>query len=248
MKKIIYLLPLIFAGTIAGSGCNDSNANSPIQTVSVPADQPAIPDSVYATAPFLMSGAFALDTAESRVGWQASYIAGGGHAGRISPISGQVVLSDAGTIQAGDFVINMLSIKNVDIPDLKSRKDLEEHLKSDDFFSAARFPQAYFKIGSVKPAAQEGMYVIEGPLTIKGVTHPVSFNTKVHREGNMVETMGELVIDRTKWRINHEAGSVFNGFKDAVISGRVKISLNLVFWQGKPGQRKNKTGKKGDGC
>ena len=58
--------------------------------------------------------------------------------------------------------------------------DLDEHLRSADFFDAAKFPAATFKSTKVE-AAGEGKLKVTGDLTIKGVTRPVVLNVTLNK-------------------------------------------------------------------
>ena len=51
-------------------------------------------------------------------------------------------------------------------------KAFDDHLRSDDFFDAAKYPQATFKSTAVESAG-EGKLKITGDLTIKDITKPV---------------------------------------------------------------------------
>ena len=49
----------------------------------------------------------------------------------------------------------------------------DDHLKSADFFDAAKFPTLTFKSTKIEKGASEGHYKVSGDLTIRGVTKPV---------------------------------------------------------------------------
>ena len=53
---------------------------------------------------------------------------------------------------------------------------LDEHLKSPDFFDAAKFPTAHFESTSVVASGMNA--TINGNLTLKGVTQPVTLQAK----------------------------------------------------------------------
>ena len=59
---------------------------------------------------------------------------------------------------------------------------LDEHLKSPDFFDAAKFPTATFKSTKVE-AAGTGKLKVSGDLTIHGVTKPVVLDVTINRIG-----------------------------------------------------------------
>ena len=74
----------------------------------------------------------------------------------------------------GEFQIDMNSIVVLDIPsDESSNAKLVRHLKSNDFFNAKNHPFATFKINSSEPNGSKTL--VKGDLTIKDITHAVSF-------------------------------------------------------------------------
>ncbi|MDX2195968.1 MAG: YceI family protein [Cytophagales bacterium] len=56
-----------------------------------------------------------------------------------------------------------------------NQSDRDAHLKKDDMFDAAKFPNITFKSTSFKKVADK-KYVIEGNITIKGVTKPAKLD------------------------------------------------------------------------
>jgi polyisoprenoid-binding protein YceI len=58
----------------------------------------------------------------------------------------------------------------------------DEHLRSADFFDAAKFPDITFKSTSVK-AAGKGKLKVSGDLTIKGITKPVVLDVTINKIG-----------------------------------------------------------------
>ena len=60
---------------------------------------------------------------------------------------------------------------------------LDEHLKSADFFDAAKFPEITFKSTKVEKSGAEQLKVT-GDLTVHGVTKPVTLAVKVNKIGD----------------------------------------------------------------
>ena len=58
----------------------------------------------------------------------------------------------------------------------------DEHLRSDDFFDAAKYPDATFRSTKVE-AAGEGRLKVTGDLTIKDRTHPVVLDVVLNKAG-----------------------------------------------------------------
>jgi polyisoprenoid-binding protein YceI len=61
-------------------------------------------------------------------------------------------------------------------------QSFDEHLLSDDFFDAAKFPNITFKSTSVKSAGKDKLTVV-GDLTIKGITKPVTLTVTINKLG-----------------------------------------------------------------
>ncbi|MBX2913979.1 MAG: YceI family protein [Cyclobacteriaceae bacterium] len=176
-----------------------------------------------------------LNQKESKLMWMGKPIVGSGHEGTIQFISGSIVTSSSGQITKGELVVDMNTIKNTDMKPDDGGKDLEEHLKNDDFFSVAKFPRANFSILKVVPNATNkttGQIKITGLLTIKGITNQVEFTATTVNGKENISVKGDLVIDRTKWDINYQSKSIFKSLKDGIISDEIKISVDLKFFKG----------------
>ena len=78
------------------------------------------------------------------------------------------------TDRFGEFTIDMTSITCTDIDNPQSNKKFIDHLKSDDFLELI-----YFR-GAVKKKVLKSMkkLKIDASLTIKNITHPISFIVK----------------------------------------------------------------------
>ena len=60
--------------------------------------------------------------------------------------------------------------------------DFDDHLRSDDFFDAEKYPNITFKSTSVK-AAGEGKLMVVGDLTIKGISKQVTLDVTINKVG-----------------------------------------------------------------
>jgi len=132
----------------------------------------------------------------------------------------------------GEFVMDMHTLENVDIEDEQSARDLVNHLKSDDFFSVKKFAEASFAIVKVAPTfryPQQNEYEVTGLLTIRGITHPISFPAIIKNENGVINADAKITIDRTRWGVNYQSKSIFASLKDGIIADEVIIILRLVF-------------------
>jgi polyisoprenoid-binding protein YceI len=173
-----------------------------------------------------------LSTSESKLQLMGKPLVGGGHEGTIKFISGSITTSASGLITQGEFVLDMNTIKNVDIKPESSAKDLEDHLKSEDFFAVAKYPRANFSILKVIPEStvtDPQQVRVTGLLTIKGITNQIVFPAAINRNKESVSIKAELTIDRTKWDITYNSKTFFSTMKDGLISDEIKILLDLSF-------------------
>ncbi len=180
---------------------------------------------------FSASHAFAkelsIDPAQSTIKWTGKKVTGQHH-GVINLKSGSVDV-DKNALKGGQFEVDMTSIKNEDITDAENNAKLTGHLKSDDFFGVNKFSTATFKITSVKPlkGQKDATHEITGDLTIKGVTHPVTFPAVVDIKGDKASAKGKVTIDRTKYGIKYGSGQFFENLGDKMINDTFELDLDL---------------------
>jgi len=86
--------------------------------------------------------------------------------------------------------------------------ELDEHLKKPEFFDAAKFPTAHFESTSVVASGMNA--TINGNLTLKGVTKPVTLKAKFIGAGkgpmNSADTVGfeaTTTISRSAFGISY---------------------------------------------
>jgi len=134
---------------------------------------------VFATKTKIEKTAFEVDTKASNVTWNAKKVTGE-HTGNVSLGSGKVWVENNAVVGA-NVIMNMNTISCTDVTDAEWNKKLVGHLKSDDFFSVEKFPNAGFEITSLKKGSN-GEYTVNGKLSIKGITNEISFPAKTLKQ------------------------------------------------------------------
>lgn len=172
-------------------------------------------------------GTYAINAKASSLYWQAFKV-GGGHSGGISLERGEFIVQN-GQPQSGSFIIDMTSISNSDIENEGLRKNLVNHLKSDDFFSVEDYPTARFDITRILPYEGKGDYnfTIEGDLSLKNVTQPVTVLAKIQQNGEKLSAYGRAEVDRTKFGITIRSGSFFENLGDQLIKDIFVLEMEL---------------------
>ena len=177
MRTTHLLLPL--AAAIALAACNQqAPAPEPAATPATPAaEAPAAPADDTAAAPIAgVSGTYVIDPNHTDVIAQWSHFGFSHPIAHFSGVEGQIVY-DADNVPASSVEVTIpLSGLNSHVG------EFDDHLRSADFFDAARFPNATFKSTAVESAGGNKLKVT-GDLTIKDNTHPVVLDVTINKFG-----------------------------------------------------------------
>jgi polyisoprenoid-binding protein YceI len=166
--------------------------------------------------------------AESRLMWTGARVASE-HTGALSIKSGTIEMNGR-DLGASDITVDMTSIMCTDITNPGSNAKLVGHLKSADFFDVENHPVATFRTTSVEglPAnSGQPNYRVTGDLTIKGITHPNTFDVLVRTNGEVVSAAANLEFDRSKYDVRYGSGSFFDGLGDRMIKDMVQLTFDL---------------------
>lgn len=167
-----------------------------------------------------------VDGKRSTIVWVGEKVTGS-HTGNLNILKGEISL-EGNMISAAKIIMDMRSITCTDLEDPEYNAKLIGHLKSSDFFSVEEHATAEFNLNKFTPEkGEEGMYTVKGTLTIKGISHPISFPAKVDiKEGALMAT-ADLSFDRSLYDIRYGSGSFFEGLGDNLIYDDVKVSFDL---------------------
>jgi polyisoprenoid-binding protein YceI len=175
---------------------------------------------IEAPATTIPAGTYKDDGVHSAAGFAVKHMVVSTFRGRFEDFSADLVVDESGrAILNGTVKADTIVVKD---------ENLAAHLKSPEFFDTERHPEIRFESLEVK---RDGDAIaVEGNLTIKDHTHPVTGtgtitgpaediggNTKL---GLQLET----VVDRTKFGLNWNAPLPKGGF---ALSNEVKLSVEL---------------------
>lgn len=168
---------------------------------------------------------YAVDQKESVITYRGSMLLAskGSHSGYVYLSKGELMVND-GKLAGGTVEVNMNTIADIDHG---SENELVRHLKSPDFFDVAKFPYAAFVITKVVPATDE-MINVTGNLTIKGITHAVTFPARMEVKDGIIYADGKLTIDRTQWNIRYNSGKFFYNLAGEIISDDIEFTMKIV--------------------
>lgn len=199
----IKLLTLIFSAAVitltACTGSSDKATTTTEQEVSAETGKEYVADSNNSVITW---------TATHKGGFAPRYGTLKLDSGGISVENG-VVTGGSFTIDVNSLVVDTTSVTEKD----KKAIDLQNHLKSPDFFDAAKYSTVKFVITNVAPydsanvkSLTEGATnLVSGNLTIKDSTINVTFPAKIIVNNSDVDIDAKFSVDRTSWGLRYGA-------------------------------------------
>lgn len=167
---------------------------------------------------------YLIDTKESVVTWKGAMLIGSNsHTGYVYISKGELMIEN-GQLMGGTAEVDMNTIE-----DEKHSSDngLINHLKDPDFFDVKKFPISTIVLTKVAQIDGNNKKVT-GNLTIKGITHPVTFPAKIEVKDGILKMNSRLVIDRTKWGIRYKSGKFYDLLADQTMSDFIEFHIKIV--------------------
>ncbi|KID30074.1 YceI family protein [Prauserella rugosa] len=101
----------------------------------------------------------------------------------------------------------------------------DAHVKGEEFLDVEKFPTLEFRSTGVRPEGDG--YVIDGELTLHGVTKPVSLNAELGGFGDGMSEGSKVIGVEASTEINRSDFEVATQFPTAVVADKVKIVLDI---------------------
>ncbi|GAB4014873.1 YceI family protein [Spirosoma sp. KCTC 42546] len=177
---------------------------------------------------------WAVDKAHSKVGFSVTHL-------MLSEVDGNFKTFDAKITSSKPDLSDAVIELTADVNSINTENDRRDtHLKSPDFFDAAKFPTLTFKSTSFKKADGK-KYNVTGDLTMHGVTKPVTFVAVLTGPVTMENPRGKqekagLKISGTLKRSDFGVGSS----STAVVSEEVEIKAMGEFVKQDPAMAEKK--------
>ena len=166
----------------------------------------------------LFSQEYGIDLEKSTIKWTGKEITTSSHYGTLKFIDGEIKFQPEAV--TGKVVVDMESLSVDDLTG-GSKARLEGHLRSDDFFSVSSHKSSTIEVTSSKKNGND--FDVDGVLTIKGISHPISFVLSVD---NKVAT-SKLTFDRSKYDVRFRSGTFFENLGDKLILDDIELEVEL---------------------
>jgi len=170
----------------------------------------------------LTPGTWTVDPSHSEVGFVVRHLMVSKVKGRFGGVTG--------TITVAENVLDSVVEASADVATIDTRdENRDAHLRSADFFEAETYPAITFRSTGIREKGDD--YLLDGELTIKGVTKPVEFYLEYNGAATNPMTSGqtagfsaEAEINRKdfglEWNVALESGGV-------LVADKVKLHLEI---------------------
>jgi polyisoprenoid-binding protein YceI len=139
--------------------------------------------SLFAALPLAVAAApqsYSIDPIHTHVGFTVDHLGLSLIHGRFNRSSGKFTVDRAAKSGSVDLVVETASVDTNDSDKGARPRSRDEHLRSVDFFNAAEFPRMVYKSSKVVFAG-DNPAIVEGTLTLLGVTKPVTLKIERFR-------------------------------------------------------------------
>lgn len=171
--------------------------------------------------PGYIAGTWDIDTSHSDVSFTVRHMMVSKVRGRFGSFSGEIVTGENLTDSSVTATIDARSIDT-------NNEQRDEHIRSADFFDVANHPQWTFR--STRVRADGENLAVDGELTIKGVTRPVTLAVEVNGfgpdawGGTRAGFSATTTIDRNDFGVDIKMPLDGGG---VVVSDKVQIALEI---------------------
>jgi polyisoprenoid-binding protein YceI len=173
----------------------------------------------------VMATEYKVDASNSEVKWNGKKVTGE-HYGTVDLKSGTLKVED-NMVKSGTIVMEMTSITVEDLTNESMNQKLTGHLKSDDFFSVDKHPESTLELKEVL-LKTGNEYTFTGDLTIKDITHPVTFDGTMDVKNGKLTAKGKVEVDRTLYDIKFRSGRFFSNLGDNLIYDTFTLDFDIV--------------------
>lgn len=162
--------------------------------------------------PGYVQGTWDIDSVHSEVEFTVRHMGVGKSRGRFGSFSGEIVTGETPEQSSVTATIDVTAIDT-------GNADRDAHLRAADFLDTDQYPTATFRSTGVRQDDED--YVIDGELTLRGVTRPVALDTELggFSEDGLMGLSAKTTVNRTDFGIGPAGG--------AMVGEKVTITLEI---------------------
>jgi len=173
--------------------------------------------------PGYVAGTWSIDPVHSEVSFTVRHM-------MVSKVRGRFDKFE-GTITTAPDPLQSSVTATVDLGSVNTGNDTRDnHIRSEDFFHAEKHPTMTFHSTGVRQDG--GEFLLDGDLTLRGVTRPVTFRLEVNGfgpdpyGGTRAGFSATTEINRNEWNVSYN-GPIPGAGTGMVLSDKVTINLEI---------------------
>jgi polyisoprenoid-binding protein YceI len=173
------------------------------------------------TIPGYVAGSWTIDPLHSEVGFSVRHMMVSKVRGKFTKFSGELVTAENPVASSVTAEIDLSSIDT-------GAEQRDAHLRSPDFFDTDNHPVMTYRSTGIRAAGDD--YVVDGELTLKGVTRQVPLHLEINGfgpdpyGGTRAGFTATAEINRQDFGVNWNAALEHGG---VVVSDKVNIQLEI---------------------
>jgi polyisoprenoid-binding protein YceI len=182
------------------------------------------PETLAASIPGYVAGTWTIDPVHSEVGFSVRHMMVSKVRGRFTVFSGDIVTGESPLDSSVTATIDLSSIET-------GNPDRDNHIRSADFFEVDTHKTMVFRSTGVRLAEDGDGYLLDGELTIKGVTRPITLDLELGGIGPDVYGNTRAGITATGELTRSDFGINFNQVLETggvMISDKVSLILEIA--------------------
>nr|WP_090275946.1 YceI family protein [Mycolicibacterium komanii]CRL68902.1 YceI protein [Mycolicibacterium komanii] len=168
----------------------------------------------------LTAGTWTIDPVHSTVGFSVRHLMVSKVRGTFDTFDGAITVAEDGTPSVtAQIAVDSVNTRN---------EQRDGHLKSADFFDTAAHPTATFTSTGVR--SDGDTYLVDGDLTLKGVTKPITLQVEFHGvnpgmgQGEVAGFEASVVLNRKDFGIDIDMPLETGG---TVVGDKVTVTLEI---------------------
>lgn len=165
------------------------------------------------------AGTWAIDATHSEVSFSVKHLGIAKVRGRFDSFEGRVVTGENPLDSSVTATIHTDSVST-------GNAQRDEHVRAEDFLHAAVFPSMTFRSIAIRAADEGAGFLVEGELTLRGVTRPVSLALELGSFGTGFEGKPAVGFSAST-EIRRSQFGVSAGPAGAMVGDVIKISLEM---------------------
>jgi polyisoprenoid-binding protein YceI len=172
--------------------------------------------------PGYIAGTWDLDPVHSTIGFVARHLMVSKVRGRFTTFEAQIVTAPKPLESSATATIDLSSVDT-------GNEMRDNDLRSENFFDAATHPTMTYRSTGIRPTGGQDSFLVDGELTIRGVTRPITLTVEVNGfgpdpyGGTRAGFSAQGEIDRTEFGITFNAPVPGSG--GVMVSERIQIEI-----------------------